>query len=225
MKKIIISILSKVPVIRNWALTRANKRIRFTLLQLIWYIKKNEIYWPVHPNSQIVAVRNILIGVGDSPGSRVGGCYIQGVNGIIFGGYNFIGPGVGIISANHHPDNLLKPIVDKPVLIGAYCWIGMGAIILPSIQIGDHVIIAANSVVTKNVESFSIVAGNPAKVINRIKPESIIKFKDEIEYYGYIRKDSKKGKIISKRRIELLREYSEKHGSIISESLRIESLN
>jgi len=50
-------------------------------------------------------------------------------------------------------------------VIGSHCFIGCGAIVLPNITIGDHVIVAAGSVVTKDVPSNCIVAGNPAKVI------------------------------------------------------------
>lgn len=49
--------------------------------------------------------------------------------------------------------------------IGANCFIGCGAIILPGVTIGDQVIVGAGSVVTKDVPSNSIVAGNPARVI------------------------------------------------------------
>lgn len=49
--------------------------------------------------------------------------------------------------------------------IGSYCFIGCGAIILPNITIGNHVIVAAGSVVTKDVPDNCIVAGNPAKVV------------------------------------------------------------
>ena len=49
--------------------------------------------------------------------------------------------------------------------IGKHCFIGCGSIIMPNITIGDEVIVAAGSVVTKDVPSNSIVAGNPAKVI------------------------------------------------------------
>ncbi|MCK5917603.1 MAG: acyltransferase [Cocleimonas sp.] len=54
---------------------------------------------------------------------------------------------------------------DSKTVIGSYCFIGCGSIILPNITIGDHVIVAAGSVVTKNVPSNCIVAGNPAKVL------------------------------------------------------------
>lgn len=49
--------------------------------------------------------------------------------------------------------------------IGNNCFIGARSIILPGITIGDHAIVAAGSVVTKDVPANSIVAGNPAKVI------------------------------------------------------------
>ena len=50
-------------------------------------------------------------------------------------------------------------------VIGSYCFIGCSSIIMPNVTIGDHVIVAAGSVVTKDVPSNCIVAGNPAKVI------------------------------------------------------------
>ncbi len=49
--------------------------------------------------------------------------------------------------------------------IGSRCFIGCASIIMPGVTIGDQCIVASGSVVTKNVPSHSIVAGNPAKVI------------------------------------------------------------
>lgn len=49
--------------------------------------------------------------------------------------------------------------------IGKKCFIGANAIIMPGITIGDEVIVGSGAIVTKNVPSNSIVAGNPAKVI------------------------------------------------------------
>jgi len=49
--------------------------------------------------------------------------------------------------------------------IGSYCFIGANALILPGIKIGDHCIVAAGSVVNKDVPDRSLVAGNPSKVI------------------------------------------------------------
>lgn len=60
-----------------------------------------------------------------------------------------------------------SPLLDSgyAVEIGSDVWIGNGAIVLPKVQIGVGAIVAAGSVVTKNVEPFQIVAGNPAKPI------------------------------------------------------------
>jgi len=59
-------------------------------------------------------------------------------------------------------------IVRNSLLIEEYVWIGANAIVLPSVTfIGKGAIIGAGSVVTKNIEAFSIVAGNPAKKISQ----------------------------------------------------------
>lgn len=52
-----------------------------------------------------------------------------------------------------------------PIKIGNHVWIGIGAIILKGVHIGDNAVIAAGSVVTHDVPSNTVVAGNPAKVI------------------------------------------------------------
>ena len=53
----------------------------------------------------------------------------------------------------------------KPVYIDDDVWIGRRVLIMPGVHIGTGAIIAAGSVVTKNVEPYSIVGGNPAKHI------------------------------------------------------------
>ena len=53
----------------------------------------------------------------------------------------------------------------KPVIIGDDVWIGARAIIMPGIVIGRGAVIGAGSVVTKNVDEYAVVAGNPARVI------------------------------------------------------------
>lgn len=52
-----------------------------------------------------------------------------------------------------------------PVVIGSDVWIGARAIILPGVHVQDHAIVAAGAVVTKDVEPWAIVAGNPARVV------------------------------------------------------------
>ena len=56
----------------------------------------------------------------------------------------------------------------KPIHIGQNVWIGAGAIILPGVTIGDNSVIAAGSVVTKDVPENSVFGGNPAKFMKYI---------------------------------------------------------
>ena len=55
------------------------------------------------------------------------------------------------------------------VIIGDNVWIGDKCTILPNVHIGDGVIVAANSVVTKDVPPYSVVGGDPAKVLKKIE--------------------------------------------------------
>ena len=59
-------------------------------------------------------------------------------------------------------------------IIGNDVWIGQNAVILPGVHIGDGAIIGANSVVGKNVEPYTIVVGNPAKVLRKRFDDELI---------------------------------------------------
>jgi acetyltransferase-like isoleucine patch superfamily enzyme len=57
----------------------------------------------------------------------------------------------------------------KKILIKRGAWIGVGAIILPGIAIGEGAIVAAGSVVSQNVPEYTVVAGNPARVVKKLE--------------------------------------------------------
>ena len=65
----------------------------------------------------------------------------------------------------HEAPAIRKLYTKGPVIIGKNVWIGDKATILGGVTIGDGAVIAANSVVTKDVPAYSVVGGNPARVI------------------------------------------------------------
>ena len=89
------------------------------------------------------------------------------IGGIRIGDGTMIGPNVIIATDNHdlHDKMILKC---KSVEIGKNVWIGAGARILPGVHIGDNAVVGAGSVVTKDVEADTVVAGVPAKFIKNI---------------------------------------------------------
>ena len=84
-----------------------------------------------------------------------------------------LGSGVHIYVHNHKFDDPSIPIIhqghysSKPVLIERGSWISACSIILPGVTIGKNAVVGAGSVVTKDVAAYTIVAGNPAKALQR----------------------------------------------------------
>jgi acetyltransferase-like isoleucine patch superfamily enzyme len=66
-------------------------------------------------------------------------------------------------------DGTRGPELGKEIHVGEDCWIGGNVVILPGVVIGRGSTIGAGSVVTKSVEAFTVVAGNPARVIRRVE--------------------------------------------------------
>lgn len=61
-----------------------------------------------------------------------------------------------------------QPLISKgPIIIDDDCWLGFGSEILSGVHIGKHSIVAARAVVTKDVSPYTIVAGNPAKIVKQ----------------------------------------------------------
>jgi acetyltransferase-like isoleucine patch superfamily enzyme len=125
--------------------------------------------WPVHWTSTVYFYKKIKTGRNCAPGSN-SCCYIQGRGGIIIGDNLRMGPGVGLISANHNPDDYDQWIIKEPIKIGNNVWIGMNVVVMPGVKIGDNVIIGANSVVNKDIPSDCVAAGVPCEVIKSKGP-------------------------------------------------------
>lgn len=90
---------------------------------------------------------------------------------VTFGDHVFIGPNCGFYTVNH-PFNIEERNKGweyaLPITIGNGVWIGAGSSILPGVNIGDHTVIGAGSVVTKSITSGVLAAGNPCRVIRKL---------------------------------------------------------
>lgn len=89
-------------------------------------------------------------------------------NDVTFGDNVFIGPHVSIYTAGHPIDANVRNLdleYAKPVTIGNNVWIGGNAVINPGVTIGDDVVGASGSVVTKDIPSHVVAGGNPCRII------------------------------------------------------------
>jgi maltose O-acetyltransferase len=98
-------------------------------------------------------------------------CTILDCAQVSIGDHVMIGPLVQIYTAAHllqaEGRNLGLEIA-KPIVIDDNVWIGGGAILMPGVTVGRNAVVGAGSIVTKDVEVNTVVAGNPAKVVREI---------------------------------------------------------
>lgn len=102
------------------------------------------------------------------------GVYITTKGGVTIGDRVLIGYRTQIISANHVIPDKPNRIIDaghdyKPVVIDDDVWIGANCVICPGVHIGEGAIVGAGSVVTHDIEAFSVFGGVPAKIIRNRK--------------------------------------------------------
>ena len=133
----------------------------------------------------IRGIKNIKIGKNSSIGGRA--LILCTRAKLIIGNYVMIGPQVSIITGDHKIDTVGKYMVnvsddekvpenDLPVVIEDDVWIGANSTILKGVTIGEGSVVAAGSVVTKNVPAYTIVGGVPAKIIkNRFTDDELKK--------------------------------------------------
>jgi acetyltransferase-like isoleucine patch superfamily enzyme len=98
--------------------------------------------------------------------------YIGAGGGVVIGNFVSIGQRVNFHAENHEFQDRSRLIAEqgvtyKGICVEDDCWIGSGSIILDGVTIGQGAVVAAGSVVTKNVDAYSIVAGVPARVIGQ----------------------------------------------------------
>ena len=116
-------------------------------------------------------ISKVVVSIGDR--CLIGrGSGIVGHFSIKIGNDVWTGHHVYITDQNHGYEDVTRPISqqsqpERPVVIGDGSWLGHGAVVLPGVTIGKHVVIGANSVVTKDIPDFSVAVGSPARVIRQ----------------------------------------------------------
>lgn len=120
---------------------------------------------------------------------------ISARNQIRVGRNTIFGPSVCVIDHNHEYEDVTVPIQHQGIAKGGTirieegCWIGFGAAILCTkneLVIGRNSVIGANAVVTRSVPAYSVVAGNPAKIVKRYDPAKKV-WVPEFYRYGVLR--------------------------------------
>lgn len=112
---------------------------------------------------------NVLIGAYSSIGCS---------NEIIIEDNVMLAPHVHITDRNHSYEDIKTPISKQPavspgsVIIGKDTWLGYGVQVMPNVKIGRHCVIAAGSIITKDIPDYSVAVGMPAKVIKRYNKET-----------------------------------------------------
>lgn len=110
--------------------------------------------------------------------------FINGIGEVHIGSYFHCGVNLTIITTNHNYENASaipydKVKINKKVVIEDFVWCGNDVTIIPGVTIGEGAIIAAGSVVVKDIPKYAIVGGNPAKIIKYRNIESFQKLKEE----------------------------------------------
>ncbi len=113
------------------------------------------------------------------PGVRFGndcfvnfGCTLLAIGGITIEDDVFIGPQC-VLATEYHPEEpaTRHTLLTKPIVVKRNAWLGANVTVLAGVTIGENAIVAAGSVVTKDVPDNMVVAGSPARVVRPINPE------------------------------------------------------
>jgi|APSaa5957512622_1039677.scaffolds.fasta_scaffold10732_2 hypothetical protein len=163
----ILCIFASATLKKQYKYIGAKHTLTYFLMQRVFRINSH-VPWPVHWASIVSSPDRIHCKSYRPFPGYMPGQYIQAINGIVIGKNVRLGPGVKLISANHDTQDYDKHIPATPVVIGDNVWLGADVIVLPGVEIGEHVIVGAGAVVTKSIAKNSLVAGVPAKVVKQL---------------------------------------------------------
>jgi len=146
----------------KWMPYFVGRRWRVFLLSLFGMKYKGHI--GVYPTCKVWAPWNIEMGSWVAIDDEVN---LYSADKITIGTKVAISREAFICTASHDIAKPNRPLITAPITICDGVWIGAHAIILPGVTIGEAAVVAAGAVVTKDVEPWSVVAGNPARFIKK----------------------------------------------------------
>jgi len=163
-------------ILKDWSALSSTEGIaKFELLQLLF----GNIGKGVWIEGPFYCDYGKNISIGENTFVNVNAVFLD-CNTITIGKNVLIGPNVQIYTATH-PLNAQERIIPRPkpnqapyltqafpVKIGDNCWIGGNSVILPGVEIGENVTVAAGSLVTKNIPDNVLVNGAPAKIVKAL---------------------------------------------------------
>ena len=136
------------------------------------FFQRAGIGWHIGEFSSIQRVNHFQIGHKCAIGRF---SVINAIGGVILGDYSGMGPFVQLITATHNfrkqkdtdlPYGAQPRVLETaPIVIEPNTWIGASTIVLPGVRIGTNSVVAAGSVVHRDIPSYAMVAGVPAKVV------------------------------------------------------------
>lgn len=143
----------------------------------------------VHPGGELVIedgtwlrseVAPVVIHVYDGARLRIGprcllnGCQISAKRDVQIGRSSMIGPNSRVFDADQHAFDADTPERCEPVRIGDYAWVASDVSVLRGVEIGDHAVVGARSLVTSTVPPHSLAFGSPARVRGKVGDRSVV---------------------------------------------------
>jgi maltose O-acetyltransferase len=116
----------------------------------------------IHSPVRFLGLGRLAIGSNSAVGAH---CYLDNRVGIVIGDNVSISHGTKIYTLGHDIDDPYFSVVGAPVNIGDYACVFSNVIIMPGVTLGKGSVVYPGSVVTKDVENYAVVGGNPAKFI------------------------------------------------------------
>lgn len=158
---------------RAMAITAAINRLTYDDTDRVRALFSDLIGRPVDAGFVLIPPFHATGGAGTRVGRNVfvnQNCTFYDLGGLDIGDDVMIGPNVSIITSGHpvEPSRRRDGVTARPVMIGKNVWIAAGVTIIGGVTIGENSVVAAGSVVTRDVPPNTLVGGNPARIIRSI---------------------------------------------------------